>query len=248
MPPARSRSCSQCGSRCCRPCSSDALPRSSFLHEAADRIVLSDAGGLAWSVALLSAVFALISMGIGAVMRSNGAAIAISLVFFLGFTPLLLLIDRLSHTLGDLTLPNRSTGSPGPTPAPRSRLPRVAIVVWVGVFWAAGRLARPARRILTGRPSAPLETRGGARVCGRARSTARRLPALCPRRRTGAVAARRRSPCRSSRRTDRHRGHGRRPCTPIGGSDLPEVVAGTEHGPARRDSVCDTPASPERRT
>jgi hypothetical protein len=109
-------------------------------HEAQDKIVLSDIGGFVWLVALLSAVFALISMGIGAVMRSNGAAIAISLVFFLGFTPLLLLIDRVSHTLGDLTLPkliDRLTGADTGAPIPVAAF---ALAVWVAVFWAAGRL------------------------------------------------------------------------------------------------------------
>jgi ABC-type transport system involved in multi-copper enzyme maturation permease subunit len=109
-------------------------------HVAADRIVLSDVGGLAWTVALFSAVFALISMGIGAVMRSNGAAIAISLVFFLGFTPLLLLLDRVSHTLGNLTLArvlDRLTGADSGVAIPFAVL---ALVVWVGLFWSAGRL------------------------------------------------------------------------------------------------------------
>jgi ABC-type transport system involved in multi-copper enzyme maturation permease subunit len=109
-------------------------------HESSDAIVLSDVGGLIWSMALLFAVFALISMGIGSVMRSNGAAIAISLVFAVGFTPLLALIDSVSHSAGNLMLPNlidRLTGGDTGAPIP---VAAVALVVWVGVFWAAGRL------------------------------------------------------------------------------------------------------------
>ena len=109
-------------------------------HASADATGLGDVGGFAWSTALVAGVFALISMGIGTVMRSNGAAIAISLVFFLGFTPLLLLIDRLSHTLGDLMLPHlldRLTGGDDGAAIP---LAAVALLVWVGVFWSAGRL------------------------------------------------------------------------------------------------------------
>jgi ABC-type transport system involved in multi-copper enzyme maturation permease subunit len=74
-------------------------------HEARAAIGLKEVGALLWSMGLLFAVFALISMGIGAVMRSNGAAIAISLVFALGFTPLLALIDGVSHSVGNLMLP-----------------------------------------------------------------------------------------------------------------------------------------------
>jgi hypothetical protein len=79
-------------------------------------------------------------MGIGTVMRSNGPAIAISLVFFLGFTPLLLLVDRASPTLGDLMLPDvldRLTGADTGQSIPVSA---VGLAVWVGIFWLAGRL------------------------------------------------------------------------------------------------------------
>jgi ABC-type transport system involved in multi-copper enzyme maturation permease subunit len=109
-------------------------------QEAEDKIGLREIGALLWSMGLLFAVFALISMGIGAVLRSNGAAIAISLVFALGFTPLLALIDSVSHTVGDLMLPNlidRLTGGDDGAPIP---VAAVGLVVWVGVFWAAGRL------------------------------------------------------------------------------------------------------------
>ncbi len=109
-------------------------------HEPSAAITLSDVGGLVWSMALLYAVFALISMGIGTVLRSNGAAIAISLVFAVGFTPLLTLIDSLSHGLGNLMLPNlidRLTGADDGAPIP---VAVAALLMWVGAFWVAGRL------------------------------------------------------------------------------------------------------------
>jgi ABC-type transport system involved in multi-copper enzyme maturation permease subunit len=109
-------------------------------QEAADEIGLRDIGALLGSMALLFTVFTLISMGIGAVLRSNGAAIAISIVFAVGLTPLLALMDRVSHTLGDVMLPNlidRLTGGDTGAPIPVAVL---ALAVWVGVFWVAGRL------------------------------------------------------------------------------------------------------------
>ena len=113
------------------------------LEAVAARIDAVEAGEVAdvvWTSVLFATVFALISMGIGTVMRSNGPAIAISLVFFLGFTPLLLLVDRASPTLGDLMLPDvldRLTGADTGQSIPVSA---VGLGVWVGVFWAAGRL------------------------------------------------------------------------------------------------------------
>ncbi len=109
-------------------------------HQHRAAVGLREIGALVGSMALLFAVFSLISMGIGAVMRSNGAAIAISLVFALGFTPLLSLIDSVSHSLGNVMLPNvidRLTGGDTGAPIP---VAAAALVVWVGVFWAGGRL------------------------------------------------------------------------------------------------------------
>jgi len=109
-------------------------------HRALDAVEAGEVADVVWTSVLFATVFALISMGIGTVMRSNGPAIAISLVFFLGFTPLLLLVDRASPTLGDLMLPDvldRLTGADTGQSIPVSA---VGLGVWVGVFWAAGRL------------------------------------------------------------------------------------------------------------
>jgi len=109
-------------------------------HTDADAIGAREIADFVWTSVVYAVVFALISMGIGAVMRSNGPAIAISLVFFLGFTPLLLLLYRVSDTLGDLTLIgslDRITGGNRGLSIPVSA---VAVVAWVAVFWGAGGL------------------------------------------------------------------------------------------------------------
>jgi hypothetical protein len=92
-----------------------------------------------WTNVIFVVVFALISMGIGAVMRSNGPAIAISLVFSIGFTPLLLLLYGVSKTLGDLTLISsldRVTG--GDDQNLSISVSALALVAWVALFWGAG--------------------------------------------------------------------------------------------------------------
>lgn len=109
-------------------------------HTAADAITAGEIADVVWTSVVFAVVFALISMGIGSVMRSNGPAIAISLVFSIGFTPLLLLLYSVSRTLGDLTLITslgRITGDDKGLPIAVSA---VAVVAWVMVFWAAGAL------------------------------------------------------------------------------------------------------------
>lgn len=109
-------------------------------HVAEDRVVWGIVGDAWWTCALYALVFALISMGIGSLLRSNGAAIAISLVVLFGLTPLLLLLDGLSPTLGDLMLLNaldRITGADEGAPIAVAAL---AVVAWVALFWSAGRL------------------------------------------------------------------------------------------------------------
>lgn len=109
-------------------------------HTAVDRVEAGEVADVVWTTVLFAAVFALISMGIGSLMRSNGPAIAISLVFLFGFTPLLLLIDNLSPTLGDLMLLDaldRLTGAKAGAAIP---VAAAASAVWVGIFWGAGRL------------------------------------------------------------------------------------------------------------
>jgi ABC-type transport system involved in multi-copper enzyme maturation permease subunit len=108
-------------------------------HTDADAIQAGELADYVWTNVIFVVVFALISMGIGAVMRSNGPAIAISLVFSIGFTPLLLLLYGVSKTLGDLTLISsldRVTGGDDQNLSiPVSAL---AVVAWVALFWGAG--------------------------------------------------------------------------------------------------------------
>ena len=109
-------------------------------HGDSEAVTAGEVGDLVWTSVSWSCVFAVISMGIGSLLRSNGPAIAISLVFFLGIAPLMLLIDTLSPGVGDLMLLDaldRITGADEGAPL---ALAAVAVVAWVGVFWVAGRL------------------------------------------------------------------------------------------------------------
>lgn len=107
-------------------------------HTAADGISSGEIASFLWRSALFAVVFGLISMGIGSLMRSNGPAIAISLVFSIGFTPLLLLLYSVNDTLGDITLASslaRLTGETDGLPVPAAA---VAVVLWVAAFLGAG--------------------------------------------------------------------------------------------------------------
>lgn len=107
-------------------------------HTAADSITAVELVDFVWTAALLAVVFGLISMGIGSLLRSNGPAIAISLVFSIGFTPLLLLLYSLNDTLGDATLASsldRISGGDDGLPIAAAG---VSVVLWVAAFLAAG--------------------------------------------------------------------------------------------------------------
>jgi ABC-type transport system involved in multi-copper enzyme maturation permease subunit len=104
----------------------------------------SEVGDVVWTCLLWPTVFALIAMGIGSLLRSNGAAVAISLFFAFAAAPLLGLVHAASPTLGDLMLLpalDRITGANEGAPLAAAA---VAVGVWVAVFWAAGavRIAR----------------------------------------------------------------------------------------------------------
>lgn len=110
-------------------------------HAQADAVGVGEVADYAWTTVVWAVVFALISMGIGAVTRSNGPAIAISLVFSVGFTPLLLLLYSVSNTLGDLTLISALDRVTGGGDSDLSiPISAVAVVGWVAVFWSAGAL------------------------------------------------------------------------------------------------------------
>jgi hypothetical protein len=110
-------------------------------HSSADAVTAGEIADYVWTNVIFVVVFALISMGIGSVMRSNGPAIAISLVFSIGFTPLLLLLYSVSKTLGDLTLISSLDGvTGGDDHAVSTPASALAVVAWVALFWAAGGL------------------------------------------------------------------------------------------------------------
>jgi ABC-type transport system involved in multi-copper enzyme maturation permease subunit len=110
-------------------------------HTHADAVSAGELADFLWTNLVFVVVFSLISMGIGSLMRSNGPAIAISLVFSLGFTPLLLLLYAVSRTLGDLTLISsldRITG--GDEQHLSIPVSALAVVAWVALFWGIGAL------------------------------------------------------------------------------------------------------------
>lgn len=107
-------------------------------HTAADGITSGELVDYVWTAVLFAVVFGLISMGIGSLLRSNGPAIAISLVFSIGFTPLLLLLYTLSDTLGDATLASsldRISGGDDGLPVAAAA---VSVVMWVAIFLGIG--------------------------------------------------------------------------------------------------------------
>ncbi len=109
-------------------------------HTAADGVTVAELVDYFWTAALFAVVFGLISMGIGSLLRSNGPAIAISLVFSIGFTPLLLLLYSFSDTLGDMTLASsldRISGGDDGLPIAAAG---VSVVIWVAAFVVAGAL------------------------------------------------------------------------------------------------------------
>ena len=98
----------------------------------------SEVGDVVWTCLLWPVVFAVIAMGIGSLLRSNGAAVAISLFFAFAAAPLLALVSAASETLGNLMLLpalNRVTGGNHGAPVAAAA---AAVVGWVALFWCAG--------------------------------------------------------------------------------------------------------------
>jgi hypothetical protein len=98
----------------------------------------SEVGDVVWTCLLWPTVFAVIAMGIGSLLRSNGAAVAISLFFAFAAAPLLGLVSAASETIGDLMLLpalDRITGADEGAPLAAAA---AAVVAWVGAFWFAG--------------------------------------------------------------------------------------------------------------
>jgi len=109
--------------------------------EADDEVTGGEIADVVWTAVLWPLVFALIAMGIGSVLRSNGAAIAISLLFAFAASPLLTLLEAWNETIGDLMLLpalDRVTGGNSSLALPVAAL---AVMAWVALSWLLG-LAR----------------------------------------------------------------------------------------------------------
>lgn len=112
--------------------------------EPRDDVSASELGDVVWTSVLWPLVFGLIAMGIGSLLRSNGPAIAISLLFAFAASPLLTLVGAWKETVGDLMLLpalDRVTGRESSISIP---VAAVAVLAWVAVPWALG-LARHVR-------------------------------------------------------------------------------------------------------
>ncbi len=94
-----------------------------------------------WTPVVQGWTYGLVAFGVGALLRSVGAAIAVALVLNLAGLQLLLLLGVLSDTLGDLTLPavvNRvSSITDDGLPLAAAG---AALLVWVALFVGAGAL------------------------------------------------------------------------------------------------------------
>ena len=107
-------------------------------HTAGDGVSGSAVAAFLWAVVLGSAVFALISMAVGSLLRSNGAAIAVALVINVALTPLLALLGAWNQTVADLTLPLafiRLTGGDTSLSIP---VAAVALALWMMAFLTIG--------------------------------------------------------------------------------------------------------------
>jgi ABC-type transport system involved in multi-copper enzyme maturation permease subunit len=105
---------------------------------AQDEMTAASVGSSVWNVLLLAGTYALISMGIGSLLRANGAAIAIALVINIGVTPAIGLLSAWSETLGDLALPHVLSELGGTDTGLPIAAAVVAFVVWLALFLGAG--------------------------------------------------------------------------------------------------------------
>ncbi len=104
----------------------------------ADRVTAGEVADIVWTCVAFPLVFALIAMGIGTFLRSNGPAIAVSLLFVFAGAPLLGLIEAANETVGELMLLpaiDRITGGDATVPV---ALAGFAVLGWVALFWAGG--------------------------------------------------------------------------------------------------------------
>lgn len=95
-----------------------------------------------WAIALFAGVYALVSMGIGSLLRSNGAAITIALLINFALTPALFIIAIWSERVANLALPAALATLTGDDDSQIGYgLAAVAVVAWLALFLGGG-LAR----------------------------------------------------------------------------------------------------------
>jgi ABC-type transport system involved in multi-copper enzyme maturation permease subunit len=97
-----------------------------------------------WAIALFAGVYALVSMGIGSLLRSNGAAITIALLINFALTPALFVISVWSEKVASLALPAALGTLAGDDTEIGYGLATVAVLCWLALFLSAGwaRIAR----------------------------------------------------------------------------------------------------------
>jgi ABC-type transport system involved in multi-copper enzyme maturation permease subunit len=95
-----------------------------------------------WAITLFAGVYALVSMGIGSLLRSNGAAITIALLINFALTPALFVIAIWSEKVASLALPAALATLTGDDDSEIGyALATVAVLAWLAVFLGGG-LAR----------------------------------------------------------------------------------------------------------
>ena len=95
-----------------------------------------------WAIALFAGVYALVSMGIGSLLRSNGAAITIALLINFALTPALFVIAIWSERVASLALPAALATLTGDDDSEIGyALATVAVLAWLALVLGGG-LAR----------------------------------------------------------------------------------------------------------
>ena len=116
------------------------LAASLLLPHAVDHkaLELSDAALFAWTMLLIGFVYGLVAMSVGALLRSSGAAIAVSLgLNFIGLQ-LLALVEQVDDSLGKLMLPNAMATLSGDKAGDSIAIAALVVLVWLGAIVALG--------------------------------------------------------------------------------------------------------------
>jgi ABC-type transport system involved in multi-copper enzyme maturation permease subunit len=106
--------------------------------EKGDGIDVHDLLVTLWGIALFTGVYALISMGIGSLLRSNGAAITITLIINFALTPALFVIAVWSEKVANLVLPAALGTLTGDDTEIGYGLATIAVLGWLALFLGGG--------------------------------------------------------------------------------------------------------------